>query len=68
MTPRAERTQKMTEIFKKVKKICNISIKLRVLSDRLFVSSNDAGGGGGEGGGGQQWGGGNSAVGWGWGQ
>ena len=44
MTPRAERTQKLTKIFKKLEKIC---IKLSVYSDRLFVSSHGGGGGGG---------------------
>ena len=61
MTPRAERSQQLTKIFKTLEKI---SIKLRVYSDRLFV----CGGGGspgadGEGGGGQQCGGGGAIFG-----
>ena len=40
MTPRAEKTQKITKIFKNLKKFVKISIKLRVFSDRLFLSSH----------------------------
>ena len=50
MTPRAEKTQKMTKNFKKLEKFVKISIKLRVFSDRLFVSSHGRRGGGGGGG------------------
>ena len=56
-----ERTQKLKNVSKSLKKIADISIKLRVFSDRLFVSSHRGWGGPlvveGEGGGQQQrWG------------
>ena len=45
MTPRAERTQKMTKIFKKLEKIVKNSIKLRVFSDQLATGGGGCNGG-----------------------
>ena len=44
MKPRAERNQKMTNIFEKLEKIVKISIKLRVFT--ISCSSVGTGGGG----------------------
>ena len=39
MTPTAEKTQKMTNIFKKPEEFVKISIRLRVFNDGLFERS-----------------------------